>query len=154
MAEPRAAPSPAALKAASAAGRDWGTVAKACADGLGELPAGANLGLLYTTGELAGDLGSILTFMRERTGIEDWVGTVGVGVAASGVEYHEQPAGAILVGALPDGLEIAARMTRYFHAAIGAQQRLTIDMREMHLFDSKTTLVVPRPRTEVGGNGP
>ena len=60
----------------------------------------------------------------------------------------------ILVGALPDGLEIAARMTRYFHAAIGARQRLTIDMREMHLFDSKTTLVVPRPRTEVGGNGP
>ncbi len=60
----------------------------------------------------------------------------------------------ILVGALPDGLEIAARMTRYFHAAIGAQQRLTIDMREMHLFDPETTLVVPRPRTEVGGNGP
>jgi ABC-type sugar transport system ATPase subunit len=58
----------------------------------------------------------------------------------------------ILVGALPDGLEIAARMTRYFHAAIGARQRLTIDMREMHLFDSETTRVVPRPRTEVGGN--
>ncbi len=60
----------------------------------------------------------------------------------------------ILVGALPGGLEIAARMPRYFHAAIGAQLRLTIDMREMHLFDPETTLVVPRPRTEVGGNGP
>jgi ABC-type sugar transport system ATPase subunit len=59
----------------------------------------------------------------------------------------------ILVGALPDGLEIAARMTRYFHAAIGARQRLMIDMREMHLFDSETTLVVPRPRTEIRGNG-
>jgi len=60
----------------------------------------------------------------------------------------------ILVGALPDGLEISARMTRYFQAAIGAQQRLTIDMREMHLFDTETTLAIPRPRTEVGANGP
>lgn len=60
----------------------------------------------------------------------------------------------ILVGALPDGLEISARMTRYFQAAIGAQQRLTVDMREMHLFDTETTLVIPRPRTEVGANGP
>ena len=32
----------------------------------------------------------------------------------------------ILVGALPDGLEISARMTRYFQAAIGAQQRLAV----------------------------
>ncbi|MCH8998441.1 MAG: sn-glycerol-3-phosphate ABC transporter ATP-binding protein UgpC [Proteobacteria bacterium] len=60
----------------------------------------------------------------------------------------------ILIGVLPNGFEISARMTRYFHAVIGAQQRLTIDMREMHLFDPETTRVIPRPRTEVGGNGP
>ena len=60
----------------------------------------------------------------------------------------------ILVGALPGGLEISARMTRYFQAAIGAQQRLAIDMREMHLFDTETTLAISRPRTEVGANGP
>jgi ABC-type sugar transport system ATPase subunit len=59
----------------------------------------------------------------------------------------------ILVSALPDGLEISARMTRYFRAAIDAQQRLMVDMREMHLFDSETTRVIPRPRTEAGGNG-
>ncbi len=60
----------------------------------------------------------------------------------------------ILIGALPDGLEIAGRMTRYFQAPIGARQRLKVDMREMHLFDSETTRAIPRPRTEVGGNGP
>jgi ABC-type sugar transport system ATPase subunit len=60
----------------------------------------------------------------------------------------------ILVGALPDGLEIAGRMTRYFQAAIDTHERLTVDMEEMHLFDSETTRVIPRPRTKVGGNGP
>jgi ABC-type sugar transport system ATPase subunit len=59
----------------------------------------------------------------------------------------------ILVGALPDDLEITARMTRYYQATIGAQERLTIDMREMQLFDSETTRVIPCPRTEGGGNG-
>lgn len=92
-----------AFKAASAAAEDWAGTVKACLEALGGLPEGANLGLLYATAELAADLGSILTFLRERTGIEHWVGTVGLGVAASGVEYHGRPALAVLVGALPDG---------------------------------------------------
>ena len=91
----------AAFKAASAAAEDWAATAKACLEALGELPKGANLGLLYATAELARDLDSILTFLRERTRIEDWVGTVGLGVAGSGVEYHRRPALAVLVGALP-----------------------------------------------------
>jgi small ligand-binding sensory domain FIST len=91
-----------AFKAASAAAEDWAKTVKACLEALGELPEGVNLGLLYATAELAADLGSILTFLRERTRIEDWVGTVGLGVAASGVEYHGRPALAVLVGALPD----------------------------------------------------
>ncbi len=91
----------ATFKAASAAAEDWARTAKACLDALGEPPEGANFGLLYATAELAGDLGSILTFLRERTRIEDWAGTVGLGVAGSGVEYHHRPAMAVLVGALP-----------------------------------------------------
>jgi small ligand-binding sensory domain FIST len=100
MAEPESG-SNVAFKAASAAAEDWAATAKACLEALGELPKGANLGLLYATAELAGDLDSILTFLRERTRIEDWVGTVGLGVAGSGIEYHRRPALAVLVGALP-----------------------------------------------------
>jgi len=100
MADPESG-SNVAFKAATAAAEDWAATAKACLEALGELPKGANLGLLYATAELAGDLDSILTFLRERTRIEDWVGTVGLGVAGSGVEYHRRPALAVLVGALP-----------------------------------------------------
>ena len=86
MAEPQPAPAPAAFKAASAAGRDWATVAKACADGLGTLPAGANLGLLYATGELAADVGSVLTFLRVRTWMECRDPGLAASVAADAVE--------------------------------------------------------------------
>ena len=106
MAEPGAGGG-VAFKAASAAAEDWARTARTCLEALGEPPEGANFGLLYATADLAEDLGSILTFLRERTRIEDWVGTVGLGVAGNGVEYHQRPALAVLVGALPvDGFRV------------------------------------------------
>jgi hypothetical protein len=90
-----------AFKAGHGAGADWGTSVKACMDALGEPPEGANLGLLYATDVLADDLSSVLTFLRERTRIEHWVGNLGFGVAASGLEYHDRPALAVLTARLP-----------------------------------------------------
>ncbi len=104
MAEARATPAPESVfKAAHATGTDWGTTVKACVDRLEPLPAGANLGFVYATDPLAADLGSIVTFLRERTKIEDWVGTVGFGVSAMGVEDHDRPALAVMTAALPAG---------------------------------------------------
>jgi small ligand-binding sensory domain FIST len=80
----------------------WGSLTKTCLEALGDLPEGANLGFVYATEVLAGDLGSIVTFLRERTGIDRWVGTVGEGVVASGVEYYDRPALSLLVAALPE----------------------------------------------------
>lgn len=85
------------------AGQPWAAVAKGCLDALGRLPEGANLGFVYATDALAGDLGSIVTFLRERSGIARWAGTVGLGVVASGVEYYERPALSLMVAALPEG---------------------------------------------------
>jgi small ligand-binding sensory domain FIST len=90
------------FRAAHARGDGWAEVAKSCADQLRALPPGANLGFLYATDALAADLGSILTFLRERTRIADWVGSVGLGVCASGQEYFGEPALAVLVAALPE----------------------------------------------------
>ncbi len=92
----------AAFKAGHGAGADWGSAVKACMDSLEAPPEGASLGLLYATDALAGDLSSVLTFLRERTGIEHWVGNIGFGVAASGVEYHDRPALSVLTAALPE----------------------------------------------------
>lgn len=89
------------FKAGHGSGDDWSGAVKACLEALGEPPPGANVGILYATEVLADDLASILTFVRSRTGIEHWVGTIGHGIAASGVEYHGVPAVALLVAALP-----------------------------------------------------
>jgi len=86
----------------AAAAPAWATVAKGCLEALGELPEGASLGFVYATDALAADLGSIVTFLRERSGIAAWVGTVGLGVMASGVEFYDRPALSVLVAALPE----------------------------------------------------
>lgn len=118
-----ATPSEPAFKAAVATGPDWGLVAKNCLQSLGGPPEGANFGLLYATGALAADLGSIVTFLRETTGIEHWSGTVGLGVAASGVEYHDQPALALLAAALPpDSFRVFADLSEGLGPLAGERQ--------------------------------
>jgi small ligand-binding sensory domain FIST len=92
-----------AFRAAHAAGESWAALAKSCLVQLEPLPEGANLGFLYATDALSGDLDSILTFLRERTRIADWVGSVGIGICASGVETFDAPGLALMVAALPPG---------------------------------------------------
>jgi len=101
MAE-RASTPPTQFVAAHGAGADWRLCAKACLDGLGHRPARANLGLLYATDALAGDLSSIVTLLRGATGIEHWLGGIGIGIAAGDREIYDQPALCVLLAALPD----------------------------------------------------
>jgi small ligand-binding sensory domain FIST len=90
------------FRAAHVQGAGWAEVAKACADALLPLPEGASLGFLYVTEGLANDLGSILTFLRERTRVQHWVGTVGLGVCGAGHEYFQVPAASALVASWPE----------------------------------------------------
>ena len=92
-----------AFRAAHAAGDPWSVLVKSCLAQLTPLPEGANLGFLYATDALSGDLESILTFLRERTRIADWVGSVGLGVCASGIETVDAPGLAVMIAALPQG---------------------------------------------------
>ncbi len=89
--------------AAHATADGWAAAAASCADQLSPLPEGANLGFLYASDALAGDLPNILPFLRQRTHIADWVGSVGLGVCATGQEYFGAPALVVLVAALPRG---------------------------------------------------
>ena len=89
--------------AAHAAADDWAVAVASCADQLAPLPDGANLGFVYCSEALGGDLPRILPFLRQRTGIADWVGSVGLGVCASGQEYFGVPALVVLAAALPPG---------------------------------------------------
>jgi len=99
------------VRAVQAVGEDWSAAARALADALGRAGDadtlgragdGAALGFLYATDTLADDLGSVVTFLRQRTGIEHWIGGTGIGIfsgraPATDREYFEAPALVALV---------------------------------------------------------
>ncbi|MFP5505166.1 MAG: FIST N-terminal domain-containing protein [Gammaproteobacteria bacterium] len=80
---------------------NWEKAAESCLQQLGYIPPEANLGFLYVTDNYAGILDLILGHFREETGIQDWVGTVGMGICASGKEYYETSALAVMIGGFP-----------------------------------------------------
>ncbi|MBI5462781.1 MAG: FIST C-terminal domain-containing protein, partial [Gammaproteobacteria bacterium] len=80
---------------------DWEKAAESCLQQIGYISADANLGFLYVTDGHASHLKSILDHFRNETGIQDWVGTVGMGICASGTEYYSTPAMAVLLGSFP-----------------------------------------------------
>lgn len=98
---------------AHASGADWETLTMRCLDQLGALPAGANLGFVYMTDILDDDCDSILERLRAATGISDWLGTIGFGVCAAGVEMFDMPALSVMVAALPeDGFRVLPTLTK------------------------------------------
>lgn len=92
-----------AFRAAHVRAGDWTEAAERCLAELEPVPDDVNLGFAYVTDPLAADLGALLELLRARTGIAHWVGTVGIGVCATGTEYYEEPALAVMLAALPDG---------------------------------------------------
>jgi small ligand-binding sensory domain FIST len=82
-------------------GEDWAHTAQGCADALAKSATAANLAFLYVTDSLAEDVGNILAYLRQKTEIEHWVGTVGVGICANETEYFDRPAAAVMAMNLP-----------------------------------------------------
>ncbi len=88
----------------------WAKAAKICQEQLPrEFPAppSERLGFLYVTDHFESQLDSILTFLRETTATENWVGTVGLGISAAGstldgaYECFDAPGIAAMVGGFP-----------------------------------------------------
>ena len=64
-------------------------------------PFAATLGLLYLTDTLAPQTDSVLIELQKRWPGVHWVGNVGVGVLANGVEYLDEPALVLMLCDLP-----------------------------------------------------
>jgi small ligand-binding sensory domain FIST len=62
-----------------------------------------SLGFVYLTDHYAAQAEALLAQLRQRWPGVAWVGSVGMGVAASGVEYFDEPALALMIAALPVG---------------------------------------------------
>ena len=75
---------------------------------MGEIPPTANLGFVYVTDKLAGQMQDILSMLKQATGVTHWVGSAGLGICSTGQEYLDQPALAIMLG------EFSAQAFRVF----------------------------------------
>ncbi len=84
-----------------AAGDDWRAAADECLAQIGTVPRTATIGFLYLTDALSEAVAEVLNYFRAATGVEQWVGAVGVGICATGAEYYGSPAIAAMLGEIP-----------------------------------------------------
>ncbi|MBL4762435.1 MAG: FIST C-terminal domain-containing protein [Gammaproteobacteria bacterium] len=60
-------------------------------------PDEANFGFLYVTDALSDDFPELLQQCKKATGIEHWVGTMGIGIVATNQEMYDLPAASIML---------------------------------------------------------
>ncbi len=80
----------------------WDKATEQCLQQIGHVPPQANIGFLYVTDPFADLIQVIVEQLREETGVPHWVGTVGVGICATGKEYSQTSAMAVMIGCLPE----------------------------------------------------
>ncbi len=61
-----------------------------CLQQLGRIPPEANFGFLYLSDLLIDEADDILNLLKLKTGIQHWVGSIGMGLIASHTEYYDQ----------------------------------------------------------------
>ncbi|HZO01933.1 MAG TPA: FIST C-terminal domain-containing protein [Burkholderiales bacterium] len=91
-----------------AAAATWRECVSACAERLGR--PGRGLGFVYFTDAFVDSAAKMLEELQARTGVQDWVGSVGVGVLATGAEYQEEPAMAAMVADIDEFSVFSGRL--------------------------------------------
>jgi small ligand-binding sensory domain FIST len=97
------------FRSAHAAHTDWSVAVEECLlllarhAGDERYTRTPNLGFVYLTDALRPHAEQILTLLKSRTGIANWVGASGAGICAAGVEYTDEPALAVMLGQFAPG---------------------------------------------------
>ncbi|MCK5396530.1 MAG: histidine kinase, partial [Gammaproteobacteria bacterium] len=68
-----------------------------CVQQLGAASTEANFGFIYATDAMSADFPKLLKQCKTATGIEHWVGTLGLGVIAPSKELYDTPAASIML---------------------------------------------------------
>jgi small ligand-binding sensory domain FIST len=101
---------------AHAAAEQWRDAAGSIVARLGRLGRGHRLGFVFVTEAYAQDLDEIEMFLRQATGVANWVGAAGMGVCGHSIEYFDEPAMSVLVLPIDDD---AFRLFRDVNAGVG-----------------------------------
>ncbi len=90
---------------ASASGTDWRDTSKNILEqfvSIRDEQDGFNFGFIYISDHLAGDATSIYNLFRSVLKIDNWVGSIGMGVIGSGESYVDMPAISAMIGRFPE----------------------------------------------------
>ncbi|MDH5721755.1 MAG: FIST C-terminal domain-containing protein [Alphaproteobacteria bacterium] len=90
----------------SASGKDWRDTSKNVLDNLDEArkdDSPYNFGFIYISDHLADDAVSIINLFKSVTNIENWIGSIGMGVIGGNQAYTDKPAISVMVGNFPEG---------------------------------------------------
>ena len=128
--------------AAHAQDDHWSRAVDGCLKGLSPQSAQANLGFVYISDRFAAEVGDILARLRSETGVLHWVGTVGLGICGTGVEFHDQAAISILLAALPADAFGSSAPGR---ALVSTCHRLTRPGTRAQSRTSPSCMAIPQP---------
>jgi small ligand-binding sensory domain FIST len=84
-----------------AAGEEAGALTQRCLSEVGSIPAEATLGFIYATERLGSELPQILETLQRTAPQVQWLGSVGMGIAAGAKEYYDERALALMVTDIP-----------------------------------------------------
>ena len=85
---------------AHAGGATGAAAIEACLARLGPTLPAQGLGMLYVTDAIGEQLPAALDLLKRATGLDEWVGSVGIGICATGREYFDEPAAAVMIADL------------------------------------------------------
>jgi small ligand-binding sensory domain FIST len=80
---------------------DWRTAIAQCLEPLEDRTERGTLGFVYLSDHFSPAAQDIVTVLRGRTGIDDWVGTAGIGIAAGRHQLFDTPSIAVMVADVP-----------------------------------------------------
>ncbi len=117
------------FSAGHAAGEGINALVRSCLSQLGDVST-HNLGFVYATDPLAPRFDELAALLQAETAIDTWVGTVGLGICASGSEYFHEPAISILtcqfasdsyrlLPVVSDASRLSPQLDRSFMAGLG-----------------------------------
>ena len=90
------------FRLATASGQASRVLVNDCLHQLGDVRGKYRLGFIYASDSLCDDLESIVGRFRQDTGVQDWVGTVGIGLCSTGCEYYDQAALTVMLADIND----------------------------------------------------
>ncbi|MGN7437374.1 MAG: FIST signal transduction protein [Alcanivorax sp.] len=91
---------------ASASGKDWRDTSKKVLEKLESVRTESdsyNFGFIYITDELADDASSIYNLFRSVLKINNWVGSIGMGIVGCHESLINKPSISVMIGSFPEG---------------------------------------------------